>query len=541
MENERLRAALKYRERGYSVIPINPGNKKPFNAWKEFQDRLPTDTEVREWWEQHQNAMIGIVTGPISGICVVDIDRYADDYDEPTELEYFPEGLITPTVQTPRGGTHLYFKYPENSVLTINARALPGIDFRGNGGYIIAPPSMNGTGKGYQWAEGFSLYNVPLAHVPPAYLTYLNNSNKYKGVGGESYDELRKTTESYESYGNLFTQGRRDEDLFHAANCLIKGGMQEEIARNVLNRLALSCIPPFDAKDAQIKIDSSINRVVRRERNLSEEIKDWVKTTEGYFQTTEIHAELRLTTPEEKKACYSMLLRMAERGKIEKHGQRRGCFRVVDNTCEDIDFLSAPDSTFDINWPFRIEDLVQIMPGNIVVVAGEPNAGKTAFLLNVVKDNMHRHDVYYFSSEMGSLELKKRLKKFDAPLGDWIFHPKERTSNFADVIKPDAINIIDFLEVYDEFYKIGGLIKDIYDKLNKGIAIIAIQKNKGSDYGLGGNRGLEKARLYLTMEPGKARIVKAKNWKTFENPNGLEIDFKLAEGCKFFTDKGWHR
>jgi len=231
--------------------------------------------------------------------------------------------------------------------------------------------------------------------------------------------------------------------------------------------------------------------------------------------------------------------RLVEEGFIQRVSS--GVYRRVDAECEDIDFVNIDDTILDITWPFRIEELVQIMPGNIVIIAGEPNAGKTAFLLNLVKDNMRKHDVYYFSSEMGPMEFKKRLVKFDLPLNRWKFHPKERTSNFADVIQPDAINIIDFLEIYDEFYKIGAMIREVYDKLNKGTAVIAIQKNKGNEYGLGGTRGLEKARLYLNIEPGKARIIKAKNWASFENPNGLEIDFKLAQGCKFFTDTGWQK
>lgn len=522
--------ALKYESRGFSVIPVRL-NKKPFIPWTEFQTRRATPEEIKQWWAKWPGAMIGIVTGPVSGVCAIDIDRYADDYDETVELEYFPETLVTPTITTPRGGTHLYFKNPIDSDITVNARALPGIDFRGQGGYIIAPPSMNGNGKGYQWADGLSIFDVPLAELPHAYIT--NTNYKHKGGSSESYDELWKATENYGNHEELFTQGRRDEDLFHAANCLIKGGMQEEIARNILQRLALSCNPPFDARDTQIKIDSSISRVTRRERNLSDEIRDWVKTTEGYFQTTEIHAELRLTTPEEKKACYSMLLRLAERGEIEKHGQRRGCFRVVDSSCEDIDFLNAGDAVVNVSWPFHLEKLVEIMPGNIIIVAGEPNAGKTAFLLNLARLNMHKYPVYYFSSEMGSREMRKRLSKFNLPLSDWKIHAKERTSNFADVVKPDAINIIDFLEVYDEFYRIGGMIREVYDKLKTGIAVIAIQKNKNVEYGLGGTRGLEKARLYVAMEQNRARILKAKNWATDQNPNGMTVDFKLIDGCRF--------
>ena len=74
--------AIQYIKRGFSVIPINPNNKKPFIKWEGYQRNLATETELRGMWHEKPNAMIGIITGELSGICVVDIDKYADDYDE---------------------------------------------------------------------------------------------------------------------------------------------------------------------------------------------------------------------------------------------------------------------------------------------------------------------------------------------------------------------------------------------------------------------------------------------------------------------------
>jgi len=297
--------------------------------------------------------------------------------------------------------------------------------------------------------------------------------------------------------------------------------------------LAFSCNPPFPQNEAQVKVDSALSRIERGERNLTQEIRDLFLTTNDNITTTFVYQMTTMTTSrEEKKKALAILSRMVDEGFIQRVGN--GIYRRVDTECEEIDFLNADDTILSIAWPFGIERLVQTMPKNIIVIAGEPNSGKTAFLLNLARLNMNHHPVYYFSSEMGSLEMKKRLGKFNMPLSEWKkIHAKERASNFADVIKPDAINIIDFLEVYDEFYKIGGMIREIYDKLKGGIAVIAIQKNRGTDYGLGGMRGLEKARLYMTMEPNRARIVKAKNWATYENPNGMTMEFNLVDGCKF--------
>jgi Fe2+ or Zn2+ uptake regulation protein len=277
----------------------------------------------------------------------------------------------------------------------------------------------------------------------------------------------------------------------------------------VLEFIAKNCEPSFPIDEVKTKLESVLKRVARKEYNVSEEVLNYVSVTNGYFSVTDCYQALQSVTTN-RTAVRVALHRLAEKGTIERWGEKDGVFRRVDNECEDIDFLNASTESLHIRWPFTIERYVKTLPKNIVVIAGEPDAGKTAFLLNFVKNNMHEHEIYYFSSEMGPIEFNSRLSKFDFPLTDWKFTLKERSSNFADVVKPDAINIIDFLELHDEFYKVGGLIKDIFDRLKKGIAIIALQKNPNTNYGLGGMRSIEKARLYLSMEPGKIKIVKGR-------------------------------
>ena len=185
------------------------------------------------------------------------------------------------------------------------------------------------------------------------------------------------------------------------------------------------------------------------------------------------------------------------------------------------------------------------MPGNIIVIAGEPNAGKTGLILNIIRENMHRFKIHYFNSEMGRGELKRRLSKFDGvPLSAWKqMKAWERSGNFADVIKPGKgnVNVIDFLEIHDNFYEMGKHFLDIHNKLKGAVAIVAIQKNPGSDLGLGGGRSLEKARLYLSMSQGVLKIVKCKNFAGETNPNGLQISFDLVQGCRFITKSKWQR
>jgi len=225
---------------------------------------------------------------------------------------------------------------------------------------------------------------------------------------------------------------------------------------------------------------------------------------------------------------------LIEEGLIER--TKPGCYRVREASLPNMDWQNADTSSgLDIKLPFDIHNLAEIYPKNILVIAGTTNAGKTAYLLNFVKDNMQRWDIHYFTSELSEQELKKRLSKFGEGI-DWSFHAHERNSNFDSVIIPDAINIIDYLEPPSgEYYAIGDQIKAIHDRLTTGIAFIAVQKKRKTELGRGAEFSEERARLYLSMDPGRLKIVKAKNWRTEVNPNGLRYTFKLIEGCKFIN------
>jgi len=137
-----LNHALKYHDMGLSVIPIRP-DKKPYIPWTDFQTRPPTPEEIKQWWTRWPKANIGIVTGPLSGVLVIDCDS-EEAYRKIQEL--LPDSFITCIAKTPRG-YHIYLFYPKGEHIGNAAGIMPGVDIRGEGGYIIAPPSVNGEGK----------------------------------------------------------------------------------------------------------------------------------------------------------------------------------------------------------------------------------------------------------------------------------------------------------------------------------------------------------------------------------------------------------
>ena len=516
-----LDAALYLREKhGASVIPCKP-DKTPFIKWEEYQKRKPEREEIQGWGKRHPEALVALVTGETSGDCAIDIDKT----EALGKIAEFVTGIEYPAASTPRGGFHYHFQPP--APCPGNATGKPkGVDFRGEGGYIIMPPS-----PGYAWVPGRSMDEVARPPLPKPYLVLLNKLNNKEGYREDPDDNTA-----------FFTKGRRDEDLFSIANALIKNRLPEPMVKQVLEKLALSCSPGFDLKEAREKVLSAIKRVERRERNLAEEVKAWVSLTSGYFSLTDCYNALQILTPKEKNNVHQIVYRLCKDGTIERYGDRNGQFRLIDTEAAEIDFVNVTGNPLAIRYPFQVERLVKTMPKNIIVIAGEPNAGKTAFLLGVVALNMKSHRVNYFSSEMGALELKERLLKFNLPLDQWRFTAKERADNFADVVRPDDVNIVDFLEVHADFWRVGGMLKGIHDRLKSGVAIVALQKNRGADYGLGGGRGLEKPRLYLAMEPGLIKVIKAKNWADGKvNPNGMQRGFKLVSGCEFVPTTDWKR
>ena len=130
--------------------------------------------------------------------------------------------------------------------------------------------------------------------------------------------------------------------------------------------------------------------------------------------------------------------------------------------------------------------------------------------------------------------MKSRLEKFeDVGLDDWKFSSFNRSSAFADAIRPDEVNLIDYLELSGEkTFLVGDEIRAIYDRLGNGLAVIALQKKKGADYGRGAEFSLEKARLYLAMDSGKLKVVKAKEVGSNQTYEVNSVKDKAADAAK---------
>jgi hypothetical protein len=276
---------------------------------------------------------------------------------------------------------------------------------------------------------------------------------------------------------------------------------------------------------------------------LAQSIEEWFKDSHGWCSYDALDADLGLRSPQQKANRRQIIKRLREQGIVEANPKDNRLVRFVNTNVRLIDFKAATKRTpLDIHYPFGLEQYVRTYAGNVIVVAGAPDAGKTGLLLNFVRLNQDRFPIYYQCSEMEKDELASRLVLFEGmDLEDWSFVAERRSSDFADVIRPDCVNVIDYMELTTDLYLVAEYLKAIHDKLASGIAVIALQKKRGVDLGRGGEFSLEKPRLYLSMDKGYTVIQKAKNWVSPTlNPNDLRIEYKIVGGCKFIITKHWH-
>lgn len=542
--NNYLNHALRYCDLGFSVIPIIPGKKKPMIKWEPYQTQRADRNQIESWWQQWPNANVGIVTGEVSDLFVVDIDT---DEGQSNLLEYGFESIVNPTVKTPRGGQHIYFKYPKGHDITIGAGVIKGTDFRGNRGYVLAPPSVNGNGQPYAWEV--NLENGFGADLPLLYIKKIN-STIYRDVTTsekQQNPELQSVT--------YFEHGRRDNDLFHIANCLVKGGAEKQAIADVLERIILSWGEKPDRQWVDAKIKSAMDRADRKERNLAQEVSDFVAVTNGYFSVTSCYSVLQTVTKQDKTTIRVSLNRLKDKGIIERHPTQDGIYRRVEKDFEFINFdENEPDEVeYPVKLPLGLNDIAEVSQGNIILVAGEFNSGKTAFLLNVLRHNKGKLPIRYISSEMKKSEFKKRFASFVLPMSFWMQDEMTeyilKSFDFHTCIKPEALNIIDYMEFKDSDYTKGAeYLTQIHDKLTTGIAIVAIQKKEGQRMPRSGDMIVEKPRLAISLSKyetanddpqGICSILKCKMPK-LGKIDGKNLRFELQrQGSLFHVLNDW--
>lgn len=171
MNNDILLEALKYAAHGYPVFPLK--GKIPAIEGG-FRSATIDEAVINRWWQgKYVGCNIGIPTGEASRFWVLDIDNKAPEANGLNSLRNIVaehgELPITVTQRTGSGGQHLLFRWRDTEIRNSAGRIGPGIDVRGDGGYIVASPSIHPvTHQAYQWINGRSLFEFEIAACPPS-------------------------------------------------------------------------------------------------------------------------------------------------------------------------------------------------------------------------------------------------------------------------------------------------------------------------------------------------------------------------------------
>jgi|GEM_PF-2314027 len=198
-----------------------------------------------EWEKGWCAANIGIITGRKSGIVVLDVDPKNGGDESLTKLVAVHGDLDTVQVVTGSGGSHYYFKYPLGLEIGNSAGRLgAGLDIRGSGGYVVAPPSVHpATGKGYEWVEGRSPMEKELADIPQWLLD---------GI-------LSPVSKVALAHSKLIFEGGRNDAMFKMACSLRARGLVEEAILSEVGRVNRErCTPPLGDDEIISLVESSL-------------------------------------------------------------------------------------------------------------------------------------------------------------------------------------------------------------------------------------------------------------------------------------------
>lgn len=388
--NNTLPLALAYLQRGYSVIPVGP-NKRPLIPWKEFQSRLATPEELVGWWTTNPEAQIGIITGKVSNLTVIDVEAEGD-FGVVTEPTY--------TVETGGKGRHYYFKYePEfrNAV-----RIFPAVDVRSEGGYVVAAGSE--TQKGVYQA----LNTLEVAMMAPDTKTrFLGATKRRLEASTPEVTNFSRTDTGGLEYAG-FGAGMRNDEMTRYAGAVhakIHPSLWPSIGLKMFEEANLKNTPPLSTGELRV-IWNSIGQAEQRQNPGGRIFTPSAPKTWGPAE--------EIVSPE-----------AVQEGEVDPkdtlHASEVARLQTIDSA-----------STYPVDMkPFDDALLGGFSLGELVVVAGQSGHGKTTLIQDWTttlasggKTNRDKLPVLWFSYEVLARPLWEKFEKMGATPDTPLYMPR---------------------------------------------------------------------------------------------------------------------
>jgi hypothetical protein len=291
----------------------------------------------------------------------------------------------------------------------------------------------------------------------------------------------------------------------------------------------------------------ALKRVWGRRQDLKTDILEYFDITSSNTSITNLFRDLTIITKEEKNRARQILYRLCQEGVLENNG--RGVYNKPQE-CVSCDWVNAEVEYLKLWLPFEMSspDFTMLNPGNIITYMGEPDSGKSAVAMNIAKENRRNYNVHYFSSELRAPDFKMRMSKFGdcsiQQMEQITFYPE--INDYVSVIRTGRgnLNIIDYVELHDDFYKISKIFDGIHKKLDGALCVALLQKDPKKEYGTGGYFSQQKPVVSVSLSGGNiACITKQKGWNPkIQNPKYKVYRYKLVDGCRFMRathSVGW--
>lgn len=225
-----------YIDSGWSILPVKPDEKRPYMTnWLQYTRTRPGKQLVSNWFNNLTGAGVGLVTGKISGVVVLDVEHWCPTpVDE--LLKKYPTNMIA---RSGGGGVHLFYSYPQNvGKISNRVGIFEGADLRADGGFLVLPPTMHPSGNRYEWIKR----GIPGA-FPMAFLDL--ESRSPTSNGGWITEALRGVSE-----------GGRNDTCARLAGYFFKKGLNSDIVEALLMEWNEKNDPPLPVSEVRTTIKS---------------------------------------------------------------------------------------------------------------------------------------------------------------------------------------------------------------------------------------------------------------------------------------------
>lgn len=255
---------------------------------------------------------------------------------------------------------------------------------------------------------------------------------------------------------------------------------------------------------------------------LSDRLLEYLQTAYGKdVNLRDIRTFLKIEpgSKDDQNLRVQMSSAMVARRIIKPSGRNDGIYRVIapvesvkwwlDNGDESPLGFRFP-RCYEDNTEFGIENLVEIFAGDLILISGMSNYGKTCVAISLMGENLDLMPAILMGSEYTasdgkiSPKFKRRMNRMNWV--EWVKDGQPRFqllpvgSDYEDYVAPDQLNVIDWISLPGEYYLIDRVLKSIKDRVGNGVAIAVLQKNKGAEFGEGGERTQRYADVELLID-----------------------------------------